>query len=81
MIINYFLNILFVIIGGAEVISLFFSFTMMALVISTFVLSILHIRQYDKKGFAITSLVISSIFLLVLVIAFIYSVIIGLNAN
>jgi len=42
---------------------------------STFVLSIIHLVKYEKKGFAITSLVISSIFLFI----FLIGVMIGIS--
>lgn len=44
-------------------------------IISTFVLSIIHLVKYDKKAFAITSLVISSIGLLLIIIGFFIGII------
>ena len=38
------------------------------LVIATFVLSILHLRKYEPKGLAVTSLVISSIGVLIILV-------------
>lgn len=49
--------------------------------ISTFVFSIIHLRTYKEKGerwFAITSLCISSFWLLIFIIGFIVGLIIGI---
>lgn len=39
-------------------------------VIYTFVLSIIHLNKYKEKGFAITSLVISSLFIILNIVSF-----------
>ena len=46
------------------------AFIFVGLVISTFVLSIIHLTKYKEKGLAITALVISSIGLLFVLIGF-----------
>ena len=58
--------------------SLFFSLTWIATIIFNFVNSIRHLRKYKEKGFAITSLVISSIFLLLVIAGFCLGILLGL---
>jgi hypothetical protein len=49
---------------------LFASFAVCALIIATFVLSIIHLRKYQQKALAITALVISSIGVLFILMGF-----------
>ena len=51
-----------------------------AAIIFNFVTSIIHLVRYKQKAFAITSLVISSILLLLFTIGFIIGVIAGINS-
>ena len=51
-----------------------------ASIVGTFVLGIIHLIRYREKGFAITSLVISSIYLVIFAVAFIIGLIIGIMA-
>lgn len=55
-----------------------FSNLLTASAISTFVLSIIHLRKYKQKGLAITALVISSLWILIIFIALIYGILLGL---
>ena len=60
--------------GGMSII-LFWLTTMLF----TFVVSIIHLNKYKKKGFAITALVISSIMLLLFLIGFIVGIVNVMN--
>jgi hypothetical protein len=51
---------------------------MIADIVAVFVLSIVHLRKYREKGFAITSLVISGLLLLFYLVAFFTGFIIGM---
>lgn len=58
----------------------FFLLLVCACIFGTFVLSIIHLIRYKEKGFAITSLVISSIYVLLFAIGFLIGLIIGIMA-
>jgi len=47
-----------------------FALLWVALIVHTFVTSIIHLVKYDKKGLAVTSLVISSCLLFLVIIGF-----------
>jgi len=55
------------------------SLAAIGLVIATFVLSIIHLKCYPEKGLAITALVISSIGLLIITLAFLYGIILAIS--
>jgi hypothetical protein len=56
----------------------FFQFILCILSVAVFVLSIIHLRYIKEKGLAISSLVVSSIFILMIFIAFLVGVIMGI---
>lgn len=74
MILCWILAIFITSIEGDTYFSLFDSFIYLiwvSSIIFCFVTSIIHLKKYNKKGFAITSLVISSILIFVIFIGFI----------
>ena len=47
------------------------------IIIYVFVTSIIHLKRYRRKGFAITSLILSSILVLIILVAFIVGVVLS----
>ena len=70
--------ILLMIFDKPDVLVTIISYLIIASAISTFVLSIIHLRKYKQKGFAITALVISSLWILIIFISIIYGILLGL---
>ncbi|HTZ41768.1 MAG TPA: hypothetical protein VMC07_00990 [Candidatus Omnitrophota bacterium] len=62
-------NTLLLIIGGIQTLAVFF----------TFVVSIIHLKKYKNKAFAIVALVISSLFILIFLLSFLGGLLIAMN--
>lgn len=61
--------------------NLFYSLAFIVAVITTFVLSIIHLFRYKKKAFAIVTLILSSIGILIILVGLVYGTIIILNSQ
>ncbi len=69
-----FIIINFLLVGVDNIGTTIFAFIFIIDIIWCFIVSIIHLKEYKEKGFAITSLVISSIMILIMFVIFISGV-------